>query len=205
MDGFTTLGHRAAGVGRRSVGGGAWPVVRGPSARARGQSAVFIALTLPFLVAFALLVIEVSERWLEVAMVEDALQQATRSTVQLLDYGALARGDEGLRASRACRDVTWDQDPSCRALLSVARQLFLTNLGGVRGLAEAPEELADRVRWTVLPDGGTCSSRSAAAPPATEATPLICAEVRPTLRGLVGWGRYRPRIVAADTLDAVTR
>ena len=34
-----------------------------------------------------------------------------------------------------------------------------------------------------------------------ESTPLLCAEVRPQMRGLVGWGAFHPLIVAADTID----
>lgn len=166
-----------------------------------GQSAVLVALILPFVVGFALLVVEVAERWLEVAMVEDALQQATRSAVQLLDYGALARGDGGLRAAGDCRDVTWEAEPRCRALLAIARRVLVTNLRGVRGLAEPPEALADRVRWTVLPAGGTCRYSAPVAPPVSEPAPLICAEARPAMRGIVGWGLYRPLVIAADTLD----
>lgn len=171
--------------------------------RSRGQSAVLVALILPFIVGFALLVVELAERWLEVAMVEDALQQATRSAVQLLDYSALARGDEGLRANADCRAVAWDQDPRCKPLLGVARRILITNLTGVRGLVEEPTAIADRVRWTVLPSGGTCGYSSSAARPVTETTPLICAEVRPQMRGIVGWGIYQPLIVAADTLDPI--
>jgi hypothetical protein len=169
----------------------------------RGQSAVIVALALPFLVAFALLVVEVAERWLEVAMVEDALQQATRSAVQTLDYAALARGEPGLRAAAECRAVTVAAPGDCGELLAVAQRFLLVNLGGVRGLDEPPEAVAARVRWTVLPNGGACAlgaaRRVVAAP-----TPLLCAEVRPQMRGLVGWGAYAPLVVAADTLDPLS-
>lgn len=173
--------------------------------RASGQSAVIVALMLPFLLAFTLLVVEVAERWLEVSMVEDALQQATRSAVQTLDYAALAGGREALRTGAECRDVTWDQPGRCREVLEVARQLFLTNLTGVRGLDEPPEALAGRVRWTVLPRGGTCTFTWASERPVVEVTPLICAEVRPRMRGIVGWGVYYPLLIAADTLEPVRR
>jgi hypothetical protein len=172
-------------------------------AKARGQSAVLIALVMPFLVAFVLLVVEVSERWLEVSMLEDALQQATRSAAQLLSYADLARGAADMRADHDCRAVAWDETPGCRAILSAARDMLLTNLTGVRGLNETPDELAERVRWTVLPAGGTCSYSSASAPAVTETSPLLCAEVRPHMRGVVGWGDYTPLIIAADTLDIV--
>jgi Flp pilus assembly protein TadG len=169
--------------------------------KARGQSAVLIALALPFLVAFALLVVEVSERWLEVAMVEDALQQATRSAVQTFDYAALARGGDGMSASDSCVDITTGGAGACRAVIAVADRFLRTNLTGVRGLGEPIDDLADRVRWTVLPQGGTCQYSTGAA--RTETTPLICAEVRPQMRGLVGWGGFAPLITAADTLDTI--
>lgn len=171
-------------------------------ARARGQAAVIVALTLPFLVAFALLVVEVAERWLEAAMVEDALQQATRSAVQTLDYAALARGEHGLRAAAECRAVTAAAPGPCAELLAVASRFLVVNLAGVRGLAEPPEAVAARVRWTVLPSGGACalSARNSVSAP----TPLLCAEVRPQMRGLVGWGAYTPLVVAADTLDSLS-
>lgn len=171
--------------------------------RRRGQSAVFFALALPFLLAFTLMVVEVAERWLEVAMLEDALQQATRSAVQLLDYGALARGEESLRATRECREVTRRRAGPCQALVSAASRILETNLLGVRGLDEETGQLLDRVRWTILPDGGTCVYDSAAVAPVSETTPLICAEMRPVMRGIVGWGSYTPLIVAADTIDPI--
>ena len=169
--------------------------------RRRGQSAVIVALILPFLVAFTLLVVEVAERWLEVAMVEDALQQATRSAVQTLDYAALARAEQGLRAPKACHAVTSVAPGACGELLEVANRFFLVNLGGVRGLDESPQAVAARVRWTVLPQGGSCTLGAAPARVVAETTPLLCAEVRPQMRGLVGWGAFRPLIVAADTID----
>lgn len=172
--------------------------------KVRGQSVVLAAIILPFLAAFLLLVVEVSERWLEVAMVEDALQQTTRSMVQRLDYAALARGQASLVTATDCQSVRWDADPACQPLLAQARQLLITNLSGVRGLVESPTATADRVTWTVLARGGTCIYSSTAVTPVTATTPLLCAEVRPVMRGLVGWGEYTPLVVAADTLDPVT-
>jgi hypothetical protein len=170
-------------------------------AKARGQSAILFALALPFLVAFVLLVVEVSERWLEVAMVEDAIQQATRSAVQTFDYAALASGGDGIGASSPCVGVTTGDAGACRAVIAVADRFFRTNLTGVRGLDEPINALADRVRWTVLPHGGTCHYSAGA--DRTETTPLICAEVRPQMHGLVGWGSFTPLITAADTIDPI--
>jgi Flp pilus assembly protein TadG len=177
--------------------------------RCRGQIVPLTALILPVLLAFVLLAVEVAERWLEVAMVEDALQHATRSAVQQLDYAAFARAEAGLRATGDCTGVTAAEaiHGPCAAVVAVADQFLRTNLRGVRGLQGASESAAidvaaQAVRWTVLPNGGSCSfSNGTSVLPDT--TPLICAELRPTLKGLVGWGDYRPLIIAADRLDVV--
>ena len=170
------------------------------SRKTPGQSVVILALVLPFLLAFVLLVIEVSERWLEVAMVEDAMQQATRSAVQSLDYAVMATGADGLRGiTRPCTGVTLSQAGDCAPLIQVADRILRTNLMGVRGLGESRDALSARVQWTVLPNGGTCAYRDGSA--RTETTPMICAEVSPVMTGIVGWGSYTPLITAADTLD----
>jgi hypothetical protein len=177
--------------------------------KCRGQVVPLTALILPVLLAFVLLAVEVAERWLEVAMVEDALQQASRSAVQQLDYSAFARGEAGLRATGDCTGVTAAQaiHGPCAAVVAVADQFLRVNLRGVRGLRGASETAAIEaaaaaVRWTVRPNGGSCSfSNGTSVLP--EPTPLICAELRPTLKGLVGWGDYRPLIIAADRLDIV--
>jgi Flp pilus assembly protein TadG len=170
-------------------------------AKTTGQSLVIMAIILPFLIIFALMVIEVAERWLEVSMVEDALQQASRSAVQSLDYAAMARNEDGLRATADCTAVTRETAGPCTGVIRIADQFLRTNLTGVRGLGEPAETLAARVRWTVRPNGGTCSFSSGGA--TTETTPLLCAEVRPVMTGIVGWGDYTPLITAADTLDTL--
>lgn len=172
-------------------------------AKTPGQSVVLVALILPVILAFVLLVIEVAERRLEVAMIEDALQQATRSAVQSLDYAALARDDDGLRATRDCLAVTSSHAGPCQGVVAVADRFLRTNLTGVRGLGESADTLAERVHWTVFPHGGTCSFSNGTYE--TQTTPLLCAEVRPVMTGLVGWGTYTPLITAADTLDATRR
>lgn len=170
-------------------------------ARASGQSAILIALALPVLIAFILLVVEVAERWLEVAMVEDALQQATRSAVQTFDYAAMARDTGGMKATAPCINIALARAGRCQAVVQVADRFLRTNLTGVRGLFEKSDTLAERVRWTVLPEGGTCSFSNGTYD--TQTSPLICAEVRPVMTGIVGWGNYTPLITAADTIDIV--
>lgn len=178
-------------------------------ARRPGQAVPLTVIVLPFLLAFTLLVVEVAERWLEVAMVEDALQQATRSAVQSLDYAAFARGEAGLRAGEPCIRQTAAEAAGgpCAEVVAVADRFFRANLRGVRGLTGAsPEAAVDaaaaQVLWTVMPAGGGCAYGDGEAVP-PEPTPLICAELHPTMEGLVGWGLYTPRIIAADRLDPI--
>lgn len=91
---------------------------------------MFIALVLAFLTPFVFTVIEFSERHLEVAQMEDALQQATRSAVQLFDYECLARNSQRIDEERA---------------VQTAKRAFVNNIGTVLGLAEDSETLAQRV------------------------------------------------------------
>lgn len=178
-------------------------------AKARGQALVIAVLVLMAFIPFTLLVVEVAERWLEVVMVEDALQHATRSAVQTIDYAPLAEGRDQIRATGVCERVSTAQarGGACEAVIEVADTFFRTNLLGVRGLvgasdAAARDAAAREVLWSVYPNGGSCAFSNGDAV-AYEATPLICAEIRPTMRGIVGWGTYTPLIVAADRLDPV--
>lgn len=167
---------------------------------APGQSLVLVALVLPFLVALFMTAIEVGTRYLEVAELEDALRQASRSSVQLLDYAALA--DNGQRVDE-------------ERVIATAKTMFRVNLGSVRGLEEPVDELVARVQWTVLAEGGTCTLPGEGALVAGQAerannqwqvsfpTPAVCATVKPKLHGLLGWGVYTPTINAAETLDVL--
>lgn len=166
-------------------------------------------LVLPVLILFVLTVVEVAERWLEVAMVEDALQHATRSAVQSISYAPLAEGDDRIRATAACEGITTAgaQGGPCASVIVVADTFFRTNLTGVRGLVGPSEQAAitaaaERVIWSVYPEGGTCTYSNGKVV-VYDTAPLICAEVRPTMRGIVGWGHYTPLILAADRLDPV--
>jgi len=158
--------------------------------RSEGQSLVFFALVLACAVPFIFGIVEFSERQLEVAQMQDALQQAARASVQLLDYAALAENNERIDEAR---------------VQQVATQTFAQNLGTVHGLSEPVETLVNRVTWTILPQGGTC--RFAGLPAQTFVTPVVCAEVRPVLTGfaLLGYAPYQPQITAASTLDRVER
>src|SRR4051794_26384495 len=166
-----------------------------------GQALVFVTLVLAFLIILVLTCIEIGGRYLELAEIEDALKQATRSSVQTFDYAAFARGGQVLRETSASSTV------GCAALdhtsaRSSACAVLLTNLTGVRGLAETNEQTAARVQWTFQPQGGTCSFPNGR-PPVTFATPAVCATLQPRMTGLLGWGIWTPQIDAADTLDPI--
>ena len=155
--------------------------------RDRGQSLVLVALILPFLIAFVLTCIEIGERFWEKAAIEDALQQATRSSVQNFRYSAFAENSQSLDDTR---------------VKDVAQRTFIINLAGLRGMVETPADVAGQVTWTVLPDGGTCTFPNGH-PSVSATTPMVCATVKPRMTGLLGWGEWTPQIDAASTLDAV--
>jgi Flp pilus assembly protein TadG len=166
--------------------------------KAPGQALVLVALILTFLMMLVLTCIEVGARYAELAEVEDALKQATRSAVQAFDYAAFARDGQLLRESASnasgCASLTAS---SARAL---ACTVFTTNLHGVSGVEETPDQTAARVQWTFLPQGGTCVFPNGR-PSVTFSTPTVCATLRPRMTGLLGWGVWTPQIDAADTLD----
>lgn len=169
--------------------------------RESGQALVFVALVSTVLLMLILTCIEVGGRYQQLASVEDALKQSTRSAVQAFDYAAFARNGERVRETSAttvtgCTSLV---PTSARAL---ACAVLLTNLRGVRGLAETPEQTAARVVWTFLPQGGTCTVPNGR-PPVPFATPAVCATLAPRMTGLLGWGVFTPQIDAADTLDHI--
>lgn len=155
--------------------------------RNRGQSLVLVALILPFLIAFVLTCIEIGERFWEKAAIEDALQQATRSSVQNFRYSAFAENSQSLDDTR---------------VKDVAQRTFIINLTGLRGMVQTPAEVAAQVTWTVLPNGGTCTFPNGH-PSVSATTPMVCATLKPRMTGLLGWGEWTPQIDAASTLDAV--
>ena len=150
---------------------------------------VLFALVLAVAVPFIVGVVEFGERQLEVAQLQDALQQSARASVQLLDYAALAENGERIDPQR---------------VEQVARQTFLQNLATVHGLREPAEMLVNQVEWTILPSGGTCVFDGR--PAQTFTTPAVCAQVRPVMTGfgiLSAFGDYHPHITAASTLDRI--
>src|SRR5438093_503076 len=62
-----------------------------------GQALVFVALVLSFVLMLTLTIVEIGARFQELAEIEDALKQATRSSVQTFDYRAFARNSQRVR------------------------------------------------------------------------------------------------------------
>lgn len=177
----------------------------------RAQAVPLFALLLPVVMAMLLVALEFGERAMQRAMVEDALQQAARSAVQTFDYETFASSPNDwttrtvMRAGGECRQVQAGSNSNCAEITVLAEALFLTNLGGVRGLTVSDAELAGRVRWTVLPHGGTCAFSSSGYAPVTRVdAPLLCAEVQAPMRGMQLLGEsFTPWIAAAETLDPI--
>jgi Flp pilus assembly protein TadG len=164
-----------------------------------GQALVFVALVLTMLSMLVLTCIEVAGRYQELAEIEDALKQATRSSVQAFDYAAFAKNGQKVREASATT-VTGCGSLAPNSARALTCAVVLTNLQGVRGLQETPAQTAARVTWTFLPNGGTCTYPNGR-PPVTFSTPAVCATLRPRMTGLLGWGIWTPQIDAADTLD----
>jgi Flp pilus assembly protein TadG len=167
--------------------------------RQRGQALVFVALLLTFLSMLVLTCIEVAARYQELAQIEDALKQATRSSVQAFDYAAFAQNGQHVRETSGTT-VTGCASLAANSARKLACTVFTTNAAGVGGMQETPEQAAARITWTFLPQGGTCTFPNGH-PPVTFTTPAVCATMRPRMTGLLGWGSWTPQVDAADTLD----
>jgi Flp pilus assembly protein TadG len=171
------------------------------STKRQGQALVFVALILTFLAMLVLTCIEVAARYQELAQIEDALKQSTRSSVQAFDYAAFAQNGQRVREASATT-VTGCASLAEGSARKLACMVFTTNAAGVRGMQETPDQTAARITWTFLPQGGTCTFPNGR-PPVTFTTPAVCATVRPRMTGLLGWGIWTPQIDAADTLDHI--
>lgn len=170
------------------------------SQKRQGQALVFVALVLTFLSMLVLTCIEVAARYQELAQIEDALKQSTRSSVQAFDYAAFAQNGQKVREVSATT-VTGCASLAESSARTLACTVFTTNAAGVSGMQETPAQTAARITWTFLPQGGTCTFPNR--PPITFTTPAVCATVRPRMTGLLGWGVWTPQIDAADTLDHI--
>lgn len=160
--------------------------------RQQGQTLVVMALILPVLLAFILTVVEIGGRVLQRSDVEDALQQATRAAVQLFDYRAFADNRQSVRSEVE--------------IIAAAKLAFIQNMQHVGGLAEGetPASVAEKVVWTVLPQGGTChfgtpDTRDDVSFP----TPALCAVLDAPMAGMPLKGAWTPKIRAAATIDQI--
>src|SRR5262245_40805730 len=77
------------------------PVMAHLRTKQPGQALVFVALLLTFFSMLVLTCVEVAARYQELAQIEDALKQATRSSVQAFDYAAFARNGQRVRETGA--------------------------------------------------------------------------------------------------------
>ena len=166
--------------------------------REQGQALVAVALTISLLAMLMLTCIEIGGRYLQRAVIEDALRQSTRSAVQTFDYAAFAANSQRVRettpvAVTGCASLTRD---SARAY---ACAVLLDNLQYAQGLEETADQTSARVQWILLPQGGTCTFPGRA--PISFSTPAVCASLSPRMTGLLGWGIWMPQLDAADTLD----
>lgn len=168
----------------------------------QGQALVLVALILTLLSMLFLTAIEVGGRYQQLTEIEDALKQATRSSVQAFDYAAFARNRQKVREVSATT-ITGCGGLAPDSARKLACTVFVTNLQGVRGIEETPDQTAARVQWTFLPNGGTCAYPNDR-PSVTFTTPAVCATLRPKMRGLLGWDTWWPQIDAADTLDPIS-
>jgi len=109
--------------------------------REDGQALVLVTLVLTFLIMLILTCIEVGGRYLELAEIEDALKQATRSSVQTFDYATFARGGQLLRETGAAK-VSGCAGIVPNSARFAACSVFLSNLRDMRGLAETNEQTA---------------------------------------------------------------
>lgn len=150
-----------------------------------GQSLVLIALILPPLLALVLTCIEIGQRYADLAAIQDALDAATRSSVQSFSYAAFAQNKTSLAPAQSIGEL--------------ARYNLFTNLAQVRGLSESAIITAARLQLTVLPSGGTCATT----PPVTLTSPTVCATLQPHMTGLLGWGEWQPRLYAIATIDQI--
>ncbi len=154
-------------------------------AHQRGQSLVLIAIILTFLVPLILTSIEIGQRYLELARLEDALRQAARTAVQTVRYEPFAGNTLSLADEQRIR--------------TIGRDALATNLTTSRRLHDGmtPDSTADLAQWTILPAGGTCWDT-------TLTEPAVCAEIVPVLDGLVfGYGEWRPRLRVTVDLDHI--
>ena len=111
---------------------------------AQGQALVLVALILTFLMMLILTCMEVAARYEQRAQIEDALRQATRSSVQAFDYAAFARNGQLLRETSAA-SINGCASLAPNSARTLACTVLTTNLRGVSGVQDTPEQTVARV------------------------------------------------------------
>ncbi|MEN9935951.1 MAG: hypothetical protein RLZZ387_2530 [Chloroflexota bacterium] len=171
--------------------------------RARGQTLPLTAIIMVFLIMLMTTGIEVHERVYQRNVVEDSLQQATRSAAQTFDYAQFAANQNGFVVEGGAVTKTGCASAPANSARAIACQVFIANLQGMaRGLLETPEATAERVAWTIYPGGSTqtCTFPAGRASVSSD-RPLVCATLRPRMEGMLGWGEFSPQIDASEVLD----
>ena len=171
--------------------------------KAQGQALVLVTIILTFLMMLIMTCMEVAARYEQRAQIEDALKQATRSSVQAFDYAAFSRNGQLLRETSAT-SVSGCAGLAPNSARALACTVLATNLLTISGVQDTPDQTAARVTWTFLPQGGTCVFPNGH-PSVTFTTPAVCATLTPQMTGLLGWGTWTPQLDAADTLDRIER
>ena len=146
---------------------------------------------------------EVQERFYQRQVVEDALQQATRSAAQSFRYEDFAANRSTFVVESGTATRSGCASAPAGSARAIACHVFLVNLrAAARGLIDTPEQVAEQVSWTIYAGGSaqTCTFPHGRAP-VTSSAPMVCASVRPRMVGLLGWGEWAPQLDAADVLD----
>lgn len=153
--------------------------------RHAGQSLVLVALILALLIPLVLTSIEIANRYLELARMEDALRQAARTAVQTFRYEPFSSDQLTLAAEQH--------------IAAIGQTTLAANLQTVRHLqaGATPDSTAALAQWIILPNGGACWGEPLVGP-------SVCAELQPRLRGLIaGYGNWQPRLRVAVALDHI--
>lgn len=169
--------------------------------RTAGQALPLAAIILVALLALLTTAMEVQERYYQRQVIEDALQQATRSAAQSFDYAKFAENRTSFVVETGAATKTGCASAPSGSARSIACGVLLVNLQtAARGLDETPAQTAERVEWTIYAQGGTCTFPNGRAA-VTDTRPMVCATLQPRMQGLLGWGTWTPQLDAADVLD----
>jgi hypothetical protein len=163
---------------------------------AAGQALPLAALIMPVVTLLLVAILETGSFLVLRLQLQDSLQHALRAAVQQFDYAGLAQGQAALRGPACGATTIAAATADCAQLLTLPVEVLRRNLAQQVPTAARAEELAAAVRWTVLPDGGGCAGTDI-----SSNRPLICAELRVTVRSPFGLRQRELLIRAAETLD----